>query len=80
MNNASQNDDAPENPFEEEEFSDDEDREITEEENVPYDIPSKDRKLVTHPYDFIVRSLNDQIITSGARRVTNTPTFRSGMK
>jgi hypothetical protein len=24
-------------------------------------IPAKDRKLVTHPYDFIVRSLRDQI-------------------
>lgn len=61
MNNASQNGDASKNPFEEEEFSDEEDKETTEEEDAPYDIPAKDRKLVTHPYDFIVRSLDDQI-------------------
>jgi uncharacterized protein with ParB-like and HNH nuclease domain len=61
MNNASQNGDASKNPFEEEKFSDEEDKETTEEEDAPYDIPAKDRKLVTHPYDFIVRSLDDQI-------------------
>jgi len=47
--------------LEEENFSDKEDKETTAEEDAPYDIPAKDRKLITHPYDFIVRSLNDQI-------------------
>ncbi len=26
-----------------------------------FEVPSKDRKLVTHPYDFIIRSLTDQV-------------------
>ncbi|MBK1986223.1 DUF262 domain-containing protein [Sphaerospermopsis aphanizomenoides BCCUSP55] len=33
-----------------------------EEERRPeLDIPPKDRKLITHPYDFIIRSLKDQV-------------------
>lgn len=31
------------------------------EETIDFNIPPKDRKLVTHPYDFIIRSLVDQI-------------------
>lgn len=33
----------------------------TEDERPSLSVPEKDRKLVTHPYDFIVRSLHDQI-------------------
>lgn len=48
-------------PYKEEQFADEDDKETSEEEE-PYNIPLKDRKLATHPYDFIVRSLHDQII------------------
>ena len=61
MNQESKDAETLEEPLLEEQFSDDEDSETTKEEEAPYDIPAKDRKLVTHPYDFIVRSLDDQI-------------------
>lgn len=36
--------------------------EVEDEEDLDdLDIPVKDRKLVTHPYDFVIRSLKDQI-------------------
>lgn len=45
-------------PFVEEKFAD---KETDDEElEIPQTSP-KDRKLVTHPYDFIVRSLDQQI-------------------
>src|SRR5579864_754506 len=42
----------------EEEFDDKDDG---ADERAELDIPPKDRKLITNPYDFIVQSLNDQI-------------------
>jgi uncharacterized protein with ParB-like and HNH nuclease domain len=42
--------------FKEEKFSDE-----AEDDSEAIEIPPKDRKLVTHPYDFIVRSLDQQI-------------------
>ena len=51
---------AKENPdLLEEQFDDDDQTE--ESERPPLEIAPKDRKLVTHPYDFIIRSLKDQI-------------------
>jgi Protein of unknown function DUF262 len=35
--------------------------EIDEEERPQLDISGKDRRLVTHPYDFIIKSLKDQV-------------------
>lgn len=46
-------------PYKEEQFADEEEKDTSDDE--PYDIPFEDRKLATHPYDFIVRSLDDQI-------------------
>jgi len=46
-------------PYKEERFADEDEKDASDDE--PYDIPLRDRKLATHPYDFIVRSLNDQI-------------------
>jgi hypothetical protein len=45
--------------YKEEHFADEDEKDASDDE--PYDIAIKDRKLATHPYDFIVRSLNDQI-------------------
>jgi uncharacterized protein with ParB-like and HNH nuclease domain len=35
--------------------------ETIEEESPPLDLEGKDRRLFTHPYDFIIRSLKDQV-------------------
>lgn len=49
-------------PLAEEKFEDkDEESYDADEEPYRLEIPPKDRQLITHPFDFIVRSLNDQI-------------------
>ncbi|MEW6210611.1 MAG: DUF262 domain-containing protein [Acidobacteriota bacterium] len=45
--------------LEEERYEDNDD--LAEEEKPELQIAARDRKLVTHPYDFIIRSLSDQI-------------------
>lgn len=46
------------NPLTEEDFADDAESDI---ERPPLDIPAKDRRLITQPFDFIVGSLEEQV-------------------